>query len=307
MLNRVLEIAEENRYLSLKRGFIVIQQGNEELGSVPLDDIVVLLLSAQGVTLTKNVINALSEKGCITVFCGNNYTPVSMVLPIASHTYFTKIIKTQINASEPLRKRIWQKLVVQKIKNQALSLKFCGKETNIELLKNISKTVKSGDPDNREAYAARMYWKVLFGDTFTRNKDGEDNINALLNYGYAIMRACMARTICAHGLIPSLGVHHDNNLNQFCLADDLFEIYRPIVDTFVYKLVENGETELKPETKKVLASILKVKIHTSEGESQVVQSMQYMASSFVNALKIGKPDIELPSWEGNENGITIIE
>lgn len=307
MLNRVLEIAEENRYLSLKRGFIVIQQGNEELGSVPLDDIAVLLLSAQGVTLTKNVINALSEKGCITVFCGKNYTPVSMVLPIASHTYFTKIIKTQINASELLRKRVWQKIVIQKIKNQALSLQFCGKDTNVVLLENISKTVKSGDPDNREAYAARMYWKVLFGDTFTRDKDGGDDINTLLNYGYAIMRACMARAICSHGLIPSLGIHHDNNLNQFCLADDLFEIYRPIVDTFVYKLIEKGETELKPETKKILASLLKVKVHTSEGESQVVQSMQYMASSFANALEIGKPDIELPSWEGNEDGITIIE
>ena len=307
MLNRVLEIAEENRFLSLKRGFIVIQQGSEELGSVPLDDIAVLLLSAQGVTVTKNVLNALSEKGCISVFCGKNYMPLSMVLPIASHTYFTKIIKNQINASEPFKKRIWQKIVIQKIKNQALSLKFCNIESdNIALIENISKMVKSGDPDNREAYAARIYWKTLFGEEFIRDKDG-DGINALLNYGYAIMRAAMARAICSHGLIPSLGIHHDNNLNQFCLADDLFEIYRPIVDTFVFKLCENEEIELIPETKKVLASLLKVKVHTSEGESSVVQSMQYMASSFANALEIGKPDIELPVWEGNENGTTIIE
>ncbi len=302
----MLEIAEENRYLSLKRGFIVIQQGNEVLGSVPMDDIAVLLLSAQGVTLTKNIINALSEKGCITIFCGSNYIPLSMVLPIASHTYFTKIIKTQINSSEPFKKRIWQHIVIQKIKNQALSLRFCGKEDNVELIEKISRMVKSGDPDNREAYAARMYWKSLFGDSFTRDKDG-DGINAFLNYGYAIMRACMARAICSHGLIPSLGIHHDNNLNQFCLADDLFEIYRPIVDTCVYKITKNGETELNPEKKKILASLLKVKVHTSEGESQVVQSMQYFVSSFVNALEVGKPDIELPSWEGNENGITIIE
>ena len=306
MLNRVLEIAEENRYISLKRGFIVIQQGSEELGSVPLDDIAVLLLSAQGVTLTKNIINGLSEKGCITIFCGSNYIPLSMVLPIASHTYFTKIIKTQINASEPFKKRVWQQIVIQKIKNQALSLKYCGKEDNIDLIEKISRMVKSGDPDNREAYAARIYWKSLFGDTFTRDKDG-DGINAFLNYGYAIMRACMARAICSHGLIPSLGIHHDNNLNQFCLADDLFEIYRPIVDTMVYKLIENGEKELNPKNKKALASLLKVKVHTFEGESQVVQSMQYFASSFVNALEVGKPDIELPIWEGNENGITIIE
>ena len=306
MLNRVLEIAEENRYLSLKRGFIVIQHGTEELGSIPLDDIAVLLLSAQSITLTKNVLNALSEKGCITVFCGANYTPLSMVVPIASHTYFTKIIKTQINSTEPFKKRIWQQIVIQKIKNQALSLKYCNKESDAKLIEKIATLVKSGDPDNREAYAARMYWKSLFGDSFIRDKNG-DGINSLLNYGYAIMRASMARAICAHGLIPSLGIHHDNNLNQFCLADDLFEIYRPIVDTFVYKLYKQDKIELTPETKKALVSLLKVKVKTSEGESQVIQSMHYMTSSFVNALEDGKPNIELPVWEGNENGITIIE
>ncbi|MDD7417223.1 MAG: type II CRISPR-associated endonuclease Cas1 [Treponemataceae bacterium] len=306
MLNRVLEIAEENRYLSLKRGFIVIQSGNEELGSVPLDDIAVLLLSAQGVTVTKNVLNALSEKGCISVFCGTNYVPQSMVVPIASHTYFTKIIKMQINASEPFKKRVWQQIVVQKIKNQALSLKLCNKTDNVALIEKISRMVKSGDPDNREAYAARMYWKSLFDEDFSRDKNG-DGINALLNYGYAIIRACMARAICSHGLIPSLGIHHDNNLNSFCLADDLFELYRPIVDTLVFKLVENEETELTPQVKKVLVSVLKIKVRISDCETQVVQSMQYLVSSFVSALEAGKPDIELPLWEGNEDGITIIE
>ncbi|MBR5932419.1 MAG: type II CRISPR-associated endonuclease Cas1 [Treponema sp.] len=306
MLNRVLEIAEENRYLSLKRGFIVIQHGIEELGSIPLDDIAVLLLSAQSITLTKNVLNALSERGCITVFCGTNYIPLSMVVPVASHTYFTKISKTQINATEPFKKRIWQKIVIQKIKNQALSLKYCNKVLDAKLIEKIATMVKSGDPDNREAYAARMYWKSLFGDSFIRDKNG-DGINSLLNYGYAIIRAGMARAICAHGLIPSLGIHHDNNLNQFCLADDLFEIYRPIVDTFVYKLSEQNKIELTSETKKSLVSLLKVQVKTSEGESQVVQSMHYLASSFVNALEDGKPNMELPVWEGNENGITIIE
>lgn len=306
MLNRVLEIAEENRYLSLKRGFIVIQQGTTELGSVPLDDVAVLLLSAQSVTITKNVLNALAERGCITIFCGQNYIPLSMVMPIAGHTYFTKIIKTQINASEPFKKRVWQQIVNQKIKNQALSLKYCNKELDAKLIEKIASLVKSGDPDNREAYAARMYWKFLFGDSFIRDKNG-DGINSLLNYGYAIMRACMARAICAHGLIPSLGIHHDNNLNQFCLADDLFEIYRPIVDTLVYKLIEQNQTELTPEIKKALVNLLKIKVKTSEGESQVVQSMHYVTSSFVNALEDGKPNIELPVWEGNENGITIIE
>ncbi len=306
MLNRVVEIAEENRYISLKRGFIVVQQGEQELGSVPLDDVAVLLLTAQGATITKNVLNALSEKGCITVFCGTNYSPVSMVLPIAKHSYFTKILKTQINATEPFKKRIWQQIVIQKIKNQALSLKYCKSECDNKLIEKISQMVKSGDPDNREAYAAKMYWKSLFGNSFIRDKNAV-GINAFLNYGYAVMRAGMSRAICAHGLNPSLGVHHDNNLNQFCLADDLFEIYRPIADTFVYKLYEKGETELKPENKKFLANLLKVKVHTSEGYSPAGQSMQYMVTSFVRALEAGKPDIELPVWEGNEDGITIVE
>ena len=143
--------------------------------------------------------------------------------------------------------------------------------------------VKSGDSDNREAYAAKEYWKSLLGDSFIRDKNGT-GINAFLNYGYAIMRAGMARAICAHGMMPSLGIHHDNNLNQFCLADDLFEIYRPIVDTLAFKLYEKGETELNPENKKLFASLLKIKVHTSEGYSQAVQSMQYMVSSLVNAL-----------------------
>lgn len=306
MLNRVLEIAENNRVASLNRGFIIIQEGKTELGSVPLDDIAVLLVSAQGFTVTKNVLNALSEKGCMTVFCGKNYTPQSMVVPIASHTYFTKIIKNQINASEPFKKRIWQHIVIQKCKNQAAALRYCGKDNDSVLIDKIARMVKSGDPENREAYAARMYWKSLFGDDFIRDKDGE-GVNALLNYGYAIMRAGMTRAICAHGLIPSLGVHHDNNLNQFCLADDLFEIYRPIVDVMVYKLIQQNECEVLPSTKRVLANLLKVKVHTSEGECQVVQSMHYYVSSFVNALEERKPVIDLPCWEGNEDGITIIE
>lgn len=304
MLNRVLEIAEENRYLSLHRGFIVIKNKDCELGSVPLDDIAVLLLSAQSVTITKNILNALSERGCITVLCGKNYSPQSMVVPESSHCFFSKIVKTQINASLPFKKRIWQQIVIKKIMNQALALKFCGKEN--PLIERIAKMVDSGDTKNREAYAARMYWKSLFGEDFIRDKNG-DGANALLNYGYAVMRAGMARAICAAGLLPALGVHHDNNLNQFCLVDDLFEIYRPIVDIIVFKIIENGGVELVPESKKILAKALQIKVRTSEGVSSAVQSMQYLAASYVRALEGKNPALDLPDWEDNADGITIVE
>ncbi len=306
MLNRVLEITEENRYISLDRGFIVIKQGTEIIGKVPLDDIAVLLLSAQGITLSKNIINALSEKGCISIFCGKNYIPLCMTLPIANHTFFTKILKSQITASEPLKKRIWQKIVIEKINNQAKTLEYLNKTNDLSLIQKISKMVKSGDSDNREAYAAKIYWKALFGQKFIRDKDGI-GINSLLNYGYAIMRAAMTRAICSHGLHPSLGIHHKNNLNSFCLADDLFEIFRPIIDLAVYKILESENIEVNPNNKKILAGLLNVRMHTNEGYSHCSQSMHYMVTSYVKALESGKPNIELPVWEGNENGITLIE
>lgn len=295
MLGRVLEVCEENRYVSLSRGFVVVQNGADILGKVPLDDVAVLLLTAQGISLSKNILNALCERGCITVLCGANFSPQSMVLPVSNHCFLTKNIKSQINATEPFKKKIWQQIVIRKIQNQALVLKMLGKKH--ELVAKIALLVKSGDTDNREAYAAKMYWTTLFDTHFRRDRN-QEGINSFLNYGYAVMRASMARAICSAGLLPSLGVNHDNNLNAFCLADDFFEIYRPIVDYEVYRLWQEGETELTPQNKKRLAALLWAKVRTKEGNTPAFQSMQYMASSFVHAMEEKTPSIELPLWEG---------
>lgn len=295
MLNKILEISEENRYVSLYRGFIEIKHNSELLGRVPLDDISVLILSSQSITLSKNVINALAEKNGITILCGKNYIPESIVMPIANHYLYTKNIKNQISNSEPFKKRIWQQIVVKKIENQALVLKLYGKE--FQEVEKISKTVKSGDTTNREAYAAKLYWKKLFGQDFVRDKDGT-GINALLNYGYAVMRASMIRALCGSGLQTALGVNHNNNLNQFCLADDFFEIYRPIVDYFVYDLWQKNETELLPQTKQKLVTCLKANVITEKGKTPAYQSMHYLANSYVQAMEIKNANIELPLWNG---------
>lgn len=295
MLNRVLEIFDENRYLSLNRGFIEIHNGDEVLGSVPIDDVGVLLLSAQSVTVSKHILNALSEQGSITILCGKNYVPQSIVYPIANHYLFTKVIKTQINASLPFNKKIWKQIISEKIRNQALVLGLCNQKDNAEFLYKISSTVKSGDTENKEGYAAKLYWKFLFGPNFVRDRY-LDGINSLLNYGYAIIRASMARAVCSCGLLAALGIHHKNNLNQFCLVDDLFEVYRPLVDYEVYKLANQNKKEVTPEVKKILADILWIKVSTSNGFSPVFQSMQYMANSYVKALDSGEPVIEIPSW-----------
>lgn len=293
MLNRILEICEENRYVSLSRGFIVVKQNSDIIGQVPIDDVAVLLLTAQGVTVSKNVLNALAERNCMTVLCGKNYIPQSMVMPVANHCLFTKNIKTQIGCSEPFKKRVWQQIVMQKIRNQALVLKLFSKD--YMLVEKIASLVKSGDPDNREAYAARMYWMSLFGKEFRRDREAE-GINSLLNYGYAVMRASMARAICCAGLLPSLGINHHNNLNQFCLADDLFEMYRPLVDAVVYSLHSDGKTDVIPETKKRLADSLQIQVRAQEGNTQACQSMHYVVNSYVQAMESKNPALALPEW-----------
>ena len=293
MLNKVLEISEENRYIGLYRGFIEIKHKTELLGRVPIDDISVLILSAQGVTFSKNVLNALAERNGITILCGKNYIPQSIVMPVANHYLYTKNIKNQINCSQPFKKRIWQQLVIKKIQNQAFVLKSYGKEYRD--LENIAKSVKSGDTDNREAYAAKLYWKRLFGKGFIRDKNG-DGVNALLNYGYAVMRACMIRALCASGLQTALGVNHNNNLNQFCLADDFFEIYRPIVDFVVCDLWQNNETEMLPATKQKLVGVLTANVVTEKGNTPAFQSMYYLCNSYIQAMESKTPELELPLW-----------
>lgn len=298
MLYRVVEIYDENKYLSLDRGFLLIQQESQVLGKVPLNDIGVLLLTAQGVTITKNVLNELSENGCITILCGKNYTPENMVIPIGQHYHFAKIVKNQINSTLPQKKRIWQQIVIAKIKNQSLCLKIHNKKIEAKQLEIYSTQVKSGDIENKEAQAAKIYFKALFGNEFIRNKNAE-GINSFLNYGYAIIRSAMARAVCSAGLIPSLGLHHDNFLNAFCLVDDFLEIYRPIVDTIVYEIYKEDISVLTPKEKKILIDSLWVRMETKKGNSPVFQSMQYMVSSYVKALEEKKTEIEIPVWKGN--------
>lgn len=298
MLNRILEICEENRYISLSRGFVEVYSGKELLGQVPLDDVSVLLVSANAVTFSKSILNALSEMGGITVLCGKNYIPQSMVLPVTNNCFSTKITKNQMSASQPFKKRIWQAIVIRKIENQAKVLKLKGK--NFSKLEKIKTLVKSGDSTNREAYAAKIYWKELFGKEFVRDRYA-GGVNSLLNYGYAVMRASMARAIVSSGLLPALGINHNNNLNPFCLADDFFEPYRPLVDYIVYDMFTENNLEVNPENKKKLATVLWTKVKTRNGFSPAFQSMQYMTASYVNALENKTPDIEMPDWQGNED------
>lgn len=202
----------------------------EAIRTIPIEDIGVVVLDNKQITLTHGVLESLLGNSCAVITCDSNHLPVGLLLPLDGNTTQSERFREQIDASIPLKKLLWQQTVKAKIENQAALLK----SARGEVVKNMlvwANDVKSGDPDNYEARAAAYYWKLLFPqvDGFTRERGGEAP-NSLLNYGYAILRAVVARSLVVSGLLPTLGIHHHNRYNAYCLADDIMEPYRPFVD-----------------------------------------------------------------------------
>ena len=205
----------------------------------PIEDIGVVVLDNKQITITSGLLEALLENNSAVITCDNKSMPTGLMLPLAGNTTQSERFRHQIEASLPLKKQLWQQTIKAKIENQAAILK---KYTNIEVrCMNIwAADVKSGDTENMEARAAAYYWKNLFPiDNFTRDREGVAP-NNLLNYGYAILRAVVARSLVASGLLPTFGIHHHNRYNAYCLADDIMEPYRPYVDELVYKIIVSG-------------------------------------------------------------------
>lgn len=239
-------------YLSLKNAQLVIKlpevvkNGNlpEEFKQKsevtrPIEDIGVIVLDHKQITITSGVLEALLGNNCAIITCDYRSMPIGLMLPLYGNTTQNERFRQQLDASLPLTKQLWQQTVKQKIENQAAVLKKCVGE-EIRCMKVWAADVKSGDPDNLEARAAAYYWKNLFKIAgFTRDREGIPP-NNLLNYGYAILRAVVARGLVASGLLPTLGIHHHNRYNAYCLADDIMEPYRPYVDELVYGIVKTG-------------------------------------------------------------------
>ena len=223
----------------------------------PIEDIGVVVLDHKQITITTGALSALLENNCAVITCDSRSMPVGLQLPLAGNTTQSERFRDQIDASLPLRKQLWQQTVQYKIRNQAAVLSICSK-AETRCMTVWANEVRSGDPDNLEARAAVYYWKNLFGDipNFIRSRDGVSP-NHLLNYGYAILRAVVARSLVASGLLPTLGIHHHNRYNAYCLADDIMEPYRPYVDRLVLYIIEQYgiDIELSKDIKAELLSI----------------------------------------------------
>lgn len=223
----------------------------------PIEDIGIIVLDNRQITLTTGLMDALLENNSAVITCDARSMPVGMMLPLSGNTTQSERFRHQINSSLPLRKQLWQQTIQYKIRNQLAVLKqYTNAET--KCMQKWANDVKSGDTENMEARAAAYYWKGLFGhiDGFVRDRDGVAP-NNLLNYGYAILRAVVARSLVASGLLPTLGIHHHNRYNAYCLADDIMEPYRPYIDMLVYDItVQYGiDIELSKEIKAELLSI----------------------------------------------------
>lgn len=288
--DRVLDFSSNPAYLSVRNEQLVIQAKDKSCVTIPLAEIAVVLLDGPGVTLTQPVLAGLLATNAIVVVCASNHLPAGMLLPTSAHTLCTQRLRQQIAMSEPRRKRLWQSVVIAKIRAQAATLKDHGIDP--APLRTLVPQVRSGDPDNLEATAAQRYWPLLLGTEFRRRFDAND-CNRLLNYGYAVLRAGIARAISAAGLNVSLGIHHRSRENPFCLADDLMEPYRPLIDHEVRCIVgEWGpDVQLMPAIKQRLVEATQQRI---EHQGQWRNAPEWFARTAGSLLTSDPPTVFYP-------------
>jgi CRISPR-associated protein Cas1 len=290
-MDRIVDVATDGRHLSLYRGFLTVSEDRQEVGRIALDDIHAVIVHAHGTTWSANLVAALAERGAPIVFCGLNHSPVAMTLPIDGHHAQNARFRAQWDASKPLMKQLWRKIVSAKIVMQGSLLAARGVD-GAAAFPLMAQRVKSGDSDNLEAQAARRYWPLLMGRAFRRDRDSP-GANALLNYGYAVVRATVARAVVAAGLHPTMGINHANRGNVLALADDLVEPFRPLVDAAVVGLVEQGIATLDTPTKQRFARMIAFDLHIGGEASPVSIAAVRLAQSLARAFETGRPGLQL--------------
>lgn len=283
-------------YLSLKMKQMVVRIPQKDDGdlpseedmvrTVPIEDLGVIILDNKQITITQGLIDALLENNCALITCDSKRMPVGLMLPLAGNTIQNERFRSQLDSSLPLRKQLWQQTIEAKIRNQAAVLKYVTGQEHKNMLK-WSDSVRSGDADNMEARAAVYYWKTIFPNDPCFIRDREDEgANALLNYGYAILRAVVARALVGAGLLPTLGIHHHNRYNAYCLADDIMEPYRPYVDKLVVEILEDcAEDKLNATNKVKLLNIPVIEVKINEKRSPLMIAVSQTVSSLVKCFR----------------------
>lgn len=291
MVKRTLFFSNPCR-LSLKNAQLVVENHSSgEVKTVPIEDIGVTLIENPMVSISIPAMNALVENNCAVVFCDARHMPSSMLMNLDSNSVQAETYRLQMDASLPLKKSLWKQVIEAKIRNQANLLNEFGKDGN--RLKPYYSNVKSGDSDNREGIAAKLYWDELFDGNFIRSREGADP-NAMLNYGYAILRAGMAKSIMGSGLFPAFSLFHKSRYNAFPLADDLMEPYRPYVDQIVYSLFSEGITSLDTHSKQALLRLMFIDTRFKEVMRPLEVGLTMTTASLVKCLRGEQKTLSFP-------------
>ena len=281
-------------YLSKKQNQLSIEREDKTVKTVPIEDIGMVVLDHYQVKITQAALQSLVANNAAVLINDASHLPLGLLLPMASHNTYTQKLHFQVNASVPLKKNLWQQTIRKKILNQATLLRRLDIDT--ERMQYWASQVKSGDPDNYEGRAAAYYWKTIFDFEFKRGRFGEPP-NNLLNYGYAILRAVVARSLVASGMLPALGIHHRNKYDAYCLADDIMEPYRPYVDWKILTLMEldGFDGQLTTVVKRQLLEIPVTDILINDNNSPLMVGTQQTTASLMRCFegeirKISYPD-----------------
>ena len=282
-------IIENPAHISVRNSQLVIRTDAEH--PIAMEDISALLLESHQSTITTAALSQLGQCGCAVYVCDEKHLPCAVLTPFHQYVRELSVLKNQLDASEPRKKRLWQSVVQEKIRNQAICLQLAGLPEKAKPLFDMSERVRSGDSENVEASAAQYYFPALFGELFTRG--GGNGWNAGLNYGYAILRGCVARTLAVYGFLPTLGLHHHSTLNPFNLADDLMEPFRPVIDLLVIHNIREND-ELAPQHKRLLFNCLNLDILSGGQHHSVAYAIEREVQSLGKALAEKDAKLTLP-------------
>lgn len=291
-MDQIIDIATDGRHLSRDRGFLKVSEDGAEVGRTPLDQVSAVIVHGHGTSWSTSLLVELGARGVPVVLCAANHAPVSVLMPLEGHHVQGARLRAQWAARSPLLKQAWKRIVSAKVAMQAAALEAIGAAP--APLHMMRRKITSGDTGNVEARAARYYWPLMMGDEFRRDLNGSAE-NALLNYGYTVLRAAAARAVVAAGLHPTIGLFHSNRGNAFALADDLMEPFRPLVDCAVRSIAHDRGPEVDTEAKQALARLIATDLPLGDGISPVSVALSKLATSLGQSFETGKLDLALPS------------
>ena len=292
MIKRVIDISEK-AYLHILNKQLCVDKDGVTVAKIAVDDLGVLILDNPAIVVTQSVITQCQKFNVAILFCDERHLPLSITLPLWSgHSLHTRVLREQISSKVSRRKRLWQQIIKRKITEQAATVERAGFQS--EKLWRLAEKVKSGDPENIEAQAAREYWRKLMGNNFRRDV-ASGGVNNVLNYGYSVMRAMVARALVGTGLHPAIGLHHKNQYNGLCLADDVMEPFRPWIDSIVRDMdISTNETIITRDIKQQILGLLSEQVYYGNEKMPLMNSVHYLAAQLKHALTDNKVSLTYP-------------